>query len=185
MKFAFSSDNSMDFDRKELLSSHDVVFRAPVPDPAYGLPIGNGDSGCLLWVTPDALHVQINKTDLWDDSKTDDGCCCSMEHENLTVCRHGAELVWDLSCPAFETIYQNRFEARLSLYDASAYISADTPFCKSSFSAFSSEAGDVSVICAEIEAANGSIISFEREYCRNTDVKKLGNAILGTGKEFC
>ena len=35
-------------DIKAILAHHDVVFRAPVCDPTYGLPLGNGSMGALL-----------------------------------------------------------------------------------------------------------------------------------------
>ena len=44
-----------------ILSHHDVVFRAPTHDPLYGLPIGNGDLGCLIHTEADRLHININK----------------------------------------------------------------------------------------------------------------------------
>ena len=94
-------------DFSSMLSHHDVVFRAPTHDPIYGLPIGNGDSGCLLWTEADRLHININKTDLWDDSHNNDEICCELESENQTICRHGAHLTIQLGCPAFEMLYQN------------------------------------------------------------------------------
>ena len=137
-------------DFPELLSHHDVVFRAPTHDPIYGLPIGNGDSGCLIWTEPDRLHISINKTNLWDDAYSIEEICCEMELENQTVCRHGAHLTIQFGCPVFEMLYQNKYEGRLSLYDGTARISADTPFCKADLTAFSSEQADVSVIHGEL-----------------------------------
>ena len=70
----------------EVLPKHDVVFRTPVCDPTYGLPLGNGDVGTLVWISDEELHLQINKTDLWDNTKSKDDVC-SWELDNLTVCR--------------------------------------------------------------------------------------------------
>ena len=59
-----------------------------------------------------------------------------MDCEEVTVCRGGADLTLEMGCPAFETIFQNEFEARLSLHDAVGMIYSDTPFCKTDISAF-------------------------------------------------
>ena len=68
----------------DILPRHDVVFGTPVHDPTYGLPIGDGDTGCLLWVTENSVKIHINKTDLWDDTTSDNRDYCSGEEENLT-----------------------------------------------------------------------------------------------------
>ncbi len=120
----------------DILPKHDIVFGTPVHDPTYGLPIGDGDTGCLLWVTEDSLKVHINKTDLWDDSASDNGDYCSNEDENLTSLRHGAVLTMQFAAPCFEMLYQKTYEARLSLADASAYINAETPFSDIKIKAF-------------------------------------------------
>ena len=142
-----------------LLSHHDVVFRAPTHDPLYGLPIGNGDLGCLLYTEADRLQICINKTDLWDDTKTPDPICCTMDTENLTVCRHGARLTLDFGCPVFEMLFQNRYEGRLSLYDGCARISSDTPFAKTDLTAFVSEEAAVAVIGMDVDFSESMPLS--------------------------
>lgn len=159
------------FDKKEgnrvrtggLLPHHDVVFRSPVCEPSYGLPIGDGDTGCLLWLGEDALHIQINNTALIDDLSEGEEYC-SGKDEELTFCRNGAELVLRFACPVFETIYQDRFESRLSLGDATAHIQAETPFAKMSIRAFASHAASVAVL--EVEADFGEPLPVEAELSR-------------------
>ncbi len=146
MKMTFSPGAGWSHTMQDILQSHDVVFRAPVPDQTYGLPIGNGDSGCLLWFTDQSIRIALNKTDLWDLTTKQQQATCSTEPEDRTVCRHGGELVLDFGCPIFETLYQNRFEARLSLYDAVARVQNSTPFGEVVLSAFSDEQSGVSVI---------------------------------------
>ncbi len=137
-------------DMSAILAHHDVVFRSPTHDPIYGLPIGNGDMGCLIYTEADRLHICVNKTDLWDDTKAPDEICCTMETDNLTVCRHGARMTLDFGAPLFELLYQNRYEGRLSLYDGTARISSDTPLAKTELCAFVSEAASVAVIDTDI-----------------------------------
>ena len=145
MKIEMNQKVAPNFTTKDLLSHHDVVFRAPVCDPSYGLPIGDGDTGCLLWLTEDTLHVQINNTALIDDI-LGEADFCSDPDETMTYCRNGAQLNLHFGCPVFETIYQNAFEARLSLGDAAAYIMADTPFARVKMRAFASHASRVTVL---------------------------------------
>lgn len=133
-----------------ILSHHDVVFRAPTHDPLYGLPIGNGDLGCLLHTEADRLHIQINKTDLWDDTTAPDDTFCSKESENLTCCRHGARMTLDFGLPIFEMMYQNRYEGRISLYDGTVHLHSDTPLAKTSLTAFVSEASSVAVLSMDL-----------------------------------
>lgn len=128
------------------LAHHDLVFRAPVCDPTYGLPIGNGDSGALLWFDEDTLHVQLNHTDLVDDLDTDTRGYCAGHDEKNTVGINGARLDVRFGCPVFGTIYQNTFEARLRLADATALIHADTPFGVLHAEALSSRAWGCTVL---------------------------------------
>lgn len=151
MKMTFDVTEKMTRERREqILAHHDVVFRAPVHDPLCGLPIGNGDLGCLLYTEADRLHVCVNKTDLWDDTRKEADIFCVMEGENLTSCRHGAHLTLDFGCPAFEMLFQNFYEGRISLHDGCARITADTPFAKTALTAFVSEEAEVSVIRADV-----------------------------------
>ncbi len=144
----------------DILSHHDVVFKAPTHDAAAGLPIGNGDSGCLMWTEADRIHIALNKTDLWDDVGSPDGIICRTDDENTMSCRHGAHLTIDLGCPALEMIYQKSYENRISLYNATAKISANTPFCKTSVSAFTSKDYDVSVVKLNISHSEQIPLSF-------------------------
>lgn len=135
---------------EEMMSHHDVVFRSPVCEPTYGLPIGDGSTGCLLWLTEDALHIQINNTDLVDDLSRGEEYCSGPD-ETLTFVRNGAQLTVSFGCPVFETVYLDDFEARLSLGDAAAYIRAKTPFVKTDIRAFASQAKKVTLVEIETE----------------------------------
>ncbi|MBR5619765.1 MAG: hypothetical protein IKW76_08515, partial [Clostridia bacterium] len=60
------------------LPGHDVFYGTPLNRPQEGLPMGDGDTGSLLWLAKDALHIHIGKSDLWQDapagSTPDDEC---------------------------------------------------------------------------------------------------------------
>ncbi|MCR5682687.1 MAG: hypothetical protein K6G29_09585, partial [Clostridiales bacterium] len=50
------------------IPQHDLYFGTPVNHPTAGLPIGDGDTGSLLWTEKDGLHIHLNKCDLWQDA---------------------------------------------------------------------------------------------------------------------
>ncbi len=53
-----------DIDYRELVSRGDLDWTGAVPRDE-GLPVGNGTMGTCLWTTPSALHMQINRTDVF------------------------------------------------------------------------------------------------------------------------
>lgn len=110
-----------------ILPKHDLYYGTPDHDPAAGIPLGDGDMGSLVWLEKDGFHIHINKTDLWDDS-TLDSVYNSGEDENLTCWRHGGEITVKFGSPCFEYIYQQEFEQRLSLADATMRFKNRTPF---------------------------------------------------------
>ena len=133
----------------DFLPKHDLFFGSPLHDPAAGIPLGDGDTGSLVWATENELHIQINKTDLWDDSTDENPVFCSSEEENLTCLRHGGEIVIRFPFPCFHLIYQKDYEARLSLCDATAYYRSETPFSDFRAKAFASAKAKVSVLKCE------------------------------------
>ncbi len=110
------------------LPKHDLVFGSPINDAAVGLPIGDGDTGSLIWFEPDGIHIHVNKTDLWDDSHGhSDYLCCETE-EDIACLRHGGELVIRFDSPCFDMLYQDVFDARISLTDATMRLRSKTAF---------------------------------------------------------
>ena len=143
----------------DILPKHDLVFGTPINDPIAGIPIGDGDTGALIWFESDGIHININKTDLWGFSTTKSDYACFEEEENLTSLKHGGELVIKFSSPCFDLIYQNSFEARLSLADAAVYLDSNTEFFGIKAKSFASNLHKVSALkCAytskETEAAS-------------------------------
>lgn len=133
-----------------LLPRHDLYFGTPVNRPTAGIPLGDGDTGSLLWLEKDGLHIHVNKCDLWQDAPPgctwDDRCYASGWEEMLTCVKHGGELTVRFSEPVFEYLYQEKFDSRLSLTDATAYLDSCTPFGSVAFRAFASAETGVSVV---------------------------------------
>ena len=51
-------------DRRTLVSRSDLIYTEPVARSEEGIPIGNGRMGSLVWTTPAALKLQINRVDI-------------------------------------------------------------------------------------------------------------------------
>ena len=54
----------LDVDLRRLVSRADLHYDEPATRSEEGMPVGNGTMGSLVWTTPDALHFQINRTDV-------------------------------------------------------------------------------------------------------------------------
>jgi hypothetical protein len=52
-------------DTRELVSTADLVYDRPVPRSEEGIPVGNGRMGSLVWTSPDQIHLQINRPDVY------------------------------------------------------------------------------------------------------------------------
>ncbi len=151
MKTKFNPDAARwDLSASKRIPRHDLCFGTPVNAPTAGLPIGDGDTGTLLWFEKDGLHLHINKCDLWQDAPPgvtwDDACYCSGHEEELTCVKHAGEITVRFDAPVFEYLYQKRFAARLSLADAAASAEAETPFGAVSVRAFAEHESGVTVL---------------------------------------
>lgn len=147
----------------DLLPKHDLVYLSPVPDPMYGIPIGTGKTGGLIWFDDRRMHVHINSTDLIDDGeKRTDGYTSETDESN-TVCVNGARLTLDFGCPVFEAIYQEEYEARLKLAEGESTISAHTPFMRFSGIAFASARNQVLAVRIESESNEALPLTAELE----------------------
>lgn len=139
---------------------HDLYFGTPVNGPASGIPIGDGDTGSLLWLEKDGVHIHINKCDLWQDAPAgvtwDDECYCSGHEEELTCVKHAGEITLKFDAPVFEYLYQKRFAARLSLADAAAHVDAETPFGSVSIRAFAENESGVTVLSVRSASEDAS-----------------------------
>jgi len=160
MKKEFTHATNLKFSTKELLAHHDVVYRSPVCDFSYGFPLGDGDSGYLLWLSEDTLYITINNTGLLDDLSEGKEYCDITEEINTSI-RGGAQLSIKFPCPIFDTIYQENYEGRISIGDAAAYIHAETPFAKTDIKAFASRASKVAVLTLDADFDETMPISSE------------------------
>ncbi len=110
------------------VSRHDLVYKAPPTDPMqYGMPIGNGDIGAILWCDDQKLYLALNKSDLWDDGP--EGVFDVGGHEeNATTLRHGCRIIIDFSRPIFDSFYLTDFNGRLHLKNGCIELNLSGPF---------------------------------------------------------
>jgi hypothetical protein len=52
-------------DRHKLVSRADLHYDKPVTRSEEGIPVGNGRMGSLVWTTPQAIRLQINRVDVF------------------------------------------------------------------------------------------------------------------------
>ena len=127
-----------DFAWPNKIARHDLVYKAPPSDPMqYGMPIGNGDIGALLWCDDRRIIIALNKCDLWDDAAFGPfQNWAPEEEETSTTLRHGCRIVVDFGVPIFDTFYLHDFNGRLNLKNGCIEIDLDTPFGKMKLEAF-------------------------------------------------
>ena len=53
------------FDYRKLVSRADLHYDKPVSRSEEGIPVGNGRMGSLVWTTPEAIRLQINRVDVF------------------------------------------------------------------------------------------------------------------------
>ncbi|MBQ9552517.1 MAG: hypothetical protein IJU96_07100 [Clostridia bacterium] len=149
----------MNLSAMDRLPGHDIVYGTPMNRPQEGLPLGDGDTGALLWLEKDAVHINLGKSDLWQDapagSTPDDECYNSNRETGLTCRKHAGELVIRFNSPFFDYMYQKEFCSRLSLSDATARVDAVTPFGSVKLRAFAESGSRVAAFDFTVTADEG------------------------------
>jgi alpha-L-fucosidase 2 len=128
-------------DTAAYLSRHEVVYLSPPTEGWEGLPIGNGDLSAMIWTTENALRLQINKADIWDQA----------DAEAPKLLRSCGRLTIDFATPCFEWLYLDDFEARLSPATGSARFASTTPFAAISVTALAQARRNVIVLDCTVE----------------------------------
>src|SRR5512137_776332 len=52
-------------DQRDLVLPSDLLYERPAATAAAGQPIGNGHMGTMVWTSPNAIHLQINRVDVF------------------------------------------------------------------------------------------------------------------------
>lgn len=89
---AVSSDPIINMNYQALVSSADVVYTGTITTSQYGMPIGTGAMGSLVWNDASTLKFQINRVDVYGynsaatgslDGQNDYGYGCGFVNVNL------------------------------------------------------------------------------------------------------
>ncbi|MFH1006421.1 MAG: DUF5703 domain-containing protein [Candidatus Latescibacterota bacterium] len=99
-------------DYRALVSRADLIYGSPVENSLEGQPIGNGRMGTMVWTTPEAIHFQINRSDVFAVNKDHAG----PQWDPADTCGGCAQVTVDLGGQPFQS--QESFQQRLSLYEA-------------------------------------------------------------------
>ncbi len=102
-------------DMKTLVARADLDYDKPASRSEEGMPIGNGRMGTLLWTTPAALHMQVNRNDVFGcDSTTQSFTQTNRDYSS------GCGFI-DINCPTFEGddvfAANEKFRQHLSCYE--------------------------------------------------------------------
>jgi len=55
----------LEVDYRQFVSQADLIYERPAAAPVQGQPIGNGRMGTMIWTSPGAIHMQINRVDVF------------------------------------------------------------------------------------------------------------------------
>ncbi|MCG2684733.1 MAG: glycoside hydrolase family 95 protein, partial [Planctomycetales bacterium] len=118
-----SSNNTpqslLEVDYRALVSQSDLIYQSPARRPFEGQPIGNGRMGTLVWTTPNAVHFQINRNDVFAVHKEAAG----EQHGPTDYFGGCAQITVEVGGRPFAA--GKAFSQRLSLYEAEAAIAGE------------------------------------------------------------
>jgi len=115
-----------DVDFQALVSGADLIYSRPVDHSYEGQPLGNGKMGSLVWTTPQAIHLQINRSDVFAVGKNHFGHQAwpmGPKEGSADYCGACAKIEIDFGQEVFKS--ESFFEQRLSLYHAEVTIKTE------------------------------------------------------------
>ncbi|CAN5777482.1 glycoside hydrolase family 95 protein [soil metagenome] len=106
-----------------------------------GFPIGNGDLGAMLWTSGSQINLTVNKVDTWDDGPDGDfqNWDDPAAEDKQTTLRGCGKIVLDFGLPFWDVRYLKEFRGGLRLSDATAHLSAESPFGTTELDAYVSQ----------------------------------------------
>lgn len=108
-------------DYQKLVSGADLHYTQPVKTSEEGMPVGNGRMGSLVWTSPQAFHLQINRVDIFGNEASSD----NFFERNTDYCG-GAGFVDINFLHAEKSVFAGtNFSQRLSCYDGLVTIESE------------------------------------------------------------
>jgi hypothetical protein len=111
---ALAADSLIVVDRRAQVSRADLNFDTPASRPEEGMPAGNGRMGSLIWTTPSALRLQINRVDVHSIDDTSFSFPRA-DSDYGSVCGY---VDIHVSGPGEDVFTGSAFRQHLSVYDA-------------------------------------------------------------------
>jgi hypothetical protein len=102
--------------RKDVIQQANLNYSGIDRMPEAGLPIGNGRMGTLVWLTGDAVHLQLNRVDVF----ANDGRSISFARADSDY-GHGCALM-DICFPDFHDTFGPDTKQSLDVYTGTAVI---------------------------------------------------------------
>jgi hypothetical protein len=99
----------------------DLVYDKPAEQPDAGQPIGNGRMGTMVWTSPNAIHLQINRVDVFAVNCNHLGRPGQVGSET-DYCGGIASVTIDVGSQAFAAGEEKSFRQTLSLANAECSI---------------------------------------------------------------
>ena len=103
----------LDVNYEKLVGRADLVYNKPVTRSEEGLPVGNGVMGSLVWTTSAALHLQLNRTDVFANNSSSN----NFFERHTDYCGGLGFIDIDLINGIEDLFAANDFEQKLSCYD--------------------------------------------------------------------
>jgi hypothetical protein len=100
-------------DRARLLAAADLVYEKPPARSEEGIPVGNGRVGSLVWTTPDAIRLQVNRADVY----ANDSATTSFFERHSDYCGGCAFVDVALGGAGRDVFPASGFRQRLSVHD--------------------------------------------------------------------
>jgi hypothetical protein len=98
----------------KLVATADLHINGPASRSEAGLPLGNGRMGTLVWTTPAAVHMQINRVDVFASNKD----TASFPERHTDYCGGCAQVAFDVGGETFT----DAMTQSLSCYDGVATV---------------------------------------------------------------
>lgn len=108
--------NILDVNHEQLLSAASLTYDKPVSRSEEGMPIGNGTMGSLVWTTPSAVRLQLNRVDVFANNSASNNF-----YERHSDYCSGLGFV-DLDFAGEEVFTNENFKQHLSPYDGVATV---------------------------------------------------------------
>jgi Glycosyl hydrolase family 95 catalytic domain len=113
---ACSAGGLLDVNYRKLVAHADLTYSRPIERSVDGIPIGNGRMGTLLWTTPAALKMQINRVDVFANGNATN----SFPERHADYCGGCGFVDIDFSVSADEVFSNDGTSAHLSCYEGLA-----------------------------------------------------------------